>query len=177
MVSVWGTSRSPVLKAPLCRCCCRFSTSCSAAQATSISLTAHIAGGGPSSTCSFIDANPPPAPAGPNTLDTILILRLEDGADIFISLRGTFLPSCYGMDLDRWVVWMLWLSERLGLGSKLKGRVGGGSAVMIGWLVVMVVLVWRISDSCRCGSAVGWPPCARMVYHVRTLCAQCAVVD
>jgi hypothetical protein len=72
-----------------------------AGQAATIRLTAHVAGGGPNSAAAFIDANPAPAPACPNTLDTILILRLEDGADVFISLRGTFLPSCYGMDLDR----------------------------------------------------------------------------
>lgn len=70
-------------------------------QAATIRLTAHVAGGGSNSAAAFIDANPAPAPACPNTLDTILILRLEDGADVFISLRGTFLPSCYGMDLDR----------------------------------------------------------------------------
>jgi hypothetical protein len=70
-------------------------------QGTDITLTAHVCGGGPNSACAFLDANPAPAPASPNTLDTILILRLEDGADVFISLRGTFLPSCYGMDLDR----------------------------------------------------------------------------
>lgn len=49
----------------------------------------------------FLSTNPPPPSSDPNTLDTILILRLEDGADIFISLRGTLLPSCFGMDLDR----------------------------------------------------------------------------
>jgi hypothetical protein len=77
------------------------SASTSAGHGTSITLTAYVSGGGPSSAAAFVDANPAPPPAGPNTLDTILILRLEDGADVFISLRGTFLPSCYGMDLDR----------------------------------------------------------------------------
>jgi hypothetical protein len=70
-------------------------------QGATITLTACVTGGGPHSACAYINANPAPAPASPNTLDTILILRLEDGADSFISLRGTFLPSCYGMDLDR----------------------------------------------------------------------------
>ena len=35
-----------------------------------------------------------------NTLDAILILRIEDGSDSFISLTGSFLRSCFGMDLD-----------------------------------------------------------------------------
>jgi hypothetical protein len=35
-----------------------------------------------------------------NTLDAILILRIEDGSDIFVSLTGNFLRSCFGMDLD-----------------------------------------------------------------------------
>lgn len=72
-----------------------------AGQGISITLTAQVMGGGRSSASAFIDANPPPHPTPPSTLDTILILRLEDGADTFISLRGTYLPSCYGMDLDR----------------------------------------------------------------------------
>lgn len=85
----------------------------SAGHGTSITLTAYVSGGGPSSAAAFVEANPAPPPAGPNTLDTILILRLEDGADIFISLRGTFLPSCYGMDLDRWVLlsMVMWASN------------------------------------------------------------------
>lgn len=78
----------------------------SAGHGTSITLTAYVSGGGPSSAAAFVEANPAPPPAGPNALDTILILRLEDGADIFISLRGTFLPSCCGMDLDRWAGFM-----------------------------------------------------------------------
>lgn len=70
-------------------------------QSTSIGLTAVVSGGGPGSASAFIDSNPPPPPSDPYTLDTILILRLEDGADVFISLRGTYLPSCFGTDLDR----------------------------------------------------------------------------
>lgn len=80
---------------------CAFVLPLRTGQAATIRLTAHVSGAGPSSACTFIDANPAPAPGCPNTLDTILILRLEDGADVFVSLRGTFLPSCYGMDLDR----------------------------------------------------------------------------
>lgn len=72
-----------------------------AGQSTSIGLTAVVSGGGPGSASAFIDSNPPPPPSDPYTLDTILILRLEDGADVFISLRGTYLPSCFGTDLDR----------------------------------------------------------------------------
>uniref|UniRef100_A0A383VSK7 Rho-GAP domain-containing protein n=1 Tax=Tetradesmus obliquus TaxID=3088 RepID=A0A383VSK7_TETOB len=69
-------------------------------EAVSITLTAFVSGGGPASAAAHIAANPPPPPAPINTLDTILILRLEDGADSFISCHGSLLPSCFGMDLD-----------------------------------------------------------------------------
>ncbi|WIA30978.1 hypothetical protein OEZ86_001026 [Tetradesmus obliquus] len=69
-------------------------------ETVSITLTAFVSGGGPASAAAHIAANPPPPPAPINTLDTILILRLEDGADSFISCHGSLLPSCFGMDLD-----------------------------------------------------------------------------
>lgn len=69
-------------------------------ETASITLTAFVSGGGPASAAAHIAANPPPPPAPINTLDTILILRLEDGADSFISCHGSLLPSCFGMDLD-----------------------------------------------------------------------------
>jgi len=66
-----------------------------------ISLTACIAGGGPGSAAACIAASTPRTPPAVNTcVDTILILRLEDGADSFVSIHGTCLPSCFGMDLD-----------------------------------------------------------------------------
>ncbi|KAF8068242.1 Ocrl [Scenedesmus sp. PABB004] len=69
-------------------------------ESATITLTALITGGGPSSAAAQLAAAPAP-PGGPaGGLDTILILRLEDGTDSFISCRGTALPSCFGMDLD-----------------------------------------------------------------------------
>jgi hypothetical protein len=71
-----------------------------AGETATITLTAFVSGGGPASAAAHIAANPAPPPAPINTLDTILILRLEDGADSFISCHGSLLPSCFGMDLD-----------------------------------------------------------------------------
>jgi hypothetical protein len=71
-----------------------------AGETATITLTAFVSGGGPASAAAHIAANPAPPPAPINTLDTILILRLEDGADSFISCHGSMLPSCFGMDLD-----------------------------------------------------------------------------
>jgi hypothetical protein len=73
---------------------------CLAGKTATITLTAFVSGGGPASAAAHIAANPAPPPAPINTLDTILILRLEDGADSFISCHGSLLPSCFGMDLD-----------------------------------------------------------------------------
>jgi hypothetical protein len=71
-----------------------------AGETATITLTAFVSGGGPASAAAHIAANTAPPPAPINTLDTILILRLEDGADSFISCHGSLLRSCFGMDLD-----------------------------------------------------------------------------
>lgn len=81
---------------PACSCCGFTTAGCTA----NITLTAFINGGGPNSAAAHLAANPAKPPAPINTLDTILILRLEDGADSFISIHGAFLPSCFAMDLD-----------------------------------------------------------------------------
>nr|XP_023690270.1 inositol polyphosphate 5-phosphatase OCRL-1-like isoform X1 [Paramormyrops kingsleyae] len=38
--------------------------------------------------------------SGEDTLDDILVLHLDRGKDYFISLSGTYLPSCFGMSLE-----------------------------------------------------------------------------
>lgn len=38
--------------------------------------------------------------SGEDTLDDILVLHLDRGKDYFVSLSGTYLPSCFGMSLE-----------------------------------------------------------------------------
>ncbi|KAG5517968.1 hypothetical protein PMAC_000423 [Pneumocystis sp. 'macacae'] len=39
--------------------------------------------------------------SGEDSLDDILILHLKNGGDFFISIQGVFLPTCFGMSLER----------------------------------------------------------------------------
>jgi hypothetical protein len=68
-------------------------------------LTAYIAGGPASDAVASAPPPPPPRggplpPAAEAALDAILILRIEDGSDAFISVSGSYVRSCFGRDLS-----------------------------------------------------------------------------
>ncbi len=79
--------------------CCASSTTTTAASAAKAVAVEEEGGGGGGGGGSAAAASSP-LPLAPAALDTILVLRVEDGADAFISCRGTALPSCFGADLD-----------------------------------------------------------------------------
>jgi phosphatidylinositol-bisphosphatase len=49
----------------------------------------------------LIGNNTIPVFAGGRTIDDIIILEIKNGRHIFLSLQGSFQPTCFGQSLDR----------------------------------------------------------------------------
>jgi hypothetical protein len=86
-----------------------------AGGAREVALTACVTGGAASAALAAAPPPPPPrggrgggggpaaaaaAAAAEVPLDAILILRIEDGSDAFISVSGSYVGSCFGRDLS-----------------------------------------------------------------------------
>ena len=51
-------------------------------------------------TVSIDEDTAPPLNSGKDKMEDILVLHLEKGKDFFITVRGDYLPSCFGSSLE-----------------------------------------------------------------------------